>query len=431
MPKFSRAGAKNAFLEPILYKNDDQFTNTGSGQTYETPPQIGVFRRGENDGELVRSQKEEDRKEVDEYDGTLEEIDRQLATLQEKRRRVEDERRASVQRMEGREEGIASHRKADTKELIHMHERRHQKQRKRIEHIERVRREGDKAGRQRTESDAYTQYNQKKKRATADATATQQPSKKKKKVAKAPSASDASDASAASGASGASAAPPLNAGTQGQWTKTDNCVQRLYIFMGQHGHESDFNVRSVDKVALFVEQNFMSTRGGPLCSIALTPDDSRAIKARIGLVKFLRKAIPNHLAWRKKNGNKDVRKNPGAGAKFSPPTHLWIEQWFVDNNQRLMPQNSGFKKPWDETTSALYKKSQKNCLNEFFTQIKNTDVEKELSRLPAYEDALNPDAEHAGQAYYHPGTGGDGSVRHKVAGKMRKWMKERRADSER
>jgi len=28
-------------------------------------------------------------------------------------------------------------------------------------------------------------------------------------------------------------------------------------------------------------------------------------------------------------------------------------------------------------------------------------------------------------------TGGDGSVRHKVAGKMRKWMKERRADSER
>ena len=106
MPKFSRAGAKNAFLEPILYKNDDHFTNTGSGQTYETPPQNGVFRRGENDGELVRSQKEEDRKEVDEYDGTLEEIDRQLATLQEKRRRVEDERGASVQRMEGREEGI-------------------------------------------------------------------------------------------------------------------------------------------------------------------------------------------------------------------------------------------------------------------------------------------------------------------------------------
>ena len=92
-----------------------------------------------------------------------------------------------------------------------------------------------------------------------------------------------------------------------------------------------------------------------------------------------------------------------------------------------MPQNSGFKKPWDETTSALYKKSQKNCLNEFFTQIKNTDVEKELSRLPAYEDALNPDAEHAGQAYYRADTGVDGSVRHKVAAKMYKWMNARSA----
>ena len=298
-----------------------------------------------------------------------------------------------------------------------MHERRHQTQRKRIEHIERVRREGDKAARQRTESDAHALYNQKKKRATADRPATQQPSKKKKKSAS--SASHASDASAASDASGASAAPPLNAGTQGQWNTTDSCVQRLYIFMGQHGHESDFNVRSVDKVALFVEQNFKSKMGGPMCSIALTPDYSRAIKARIGLVKFLRKAIPNHLAWRKKNGNKDVRKNLGGAGKFSPPTHLWIEQWFVDNNQRLMPQNSGFKKPWDETTSAQYKKSKKNCLNEFFTQIKNTDVEKELSRLPAYEDALNPDAEHAGQAYFHPGTGGDGSVRLEIGAAAR------------
>eukprot|EP01044_Picomonas_judraskeda_P003119 COSAG03_NODE_249_length_10010_cov_12.956715_3_plen_90_part_00 len=85
-----------------------------------------------------------------------------------------------------------------------------------------------------------------------------------------------------------------------------------------------------------------------------------------------------------------------------------------------MPQNSGFKKPWDETTSAQYKKSKKNCLNEFFTQIKNTDVEKELSRLPAYEDALNPDAEHAGQAFYM--NYADGSVRHNVATKMKTSM---------
>ena len=132
--------------------------------------------------------------------------------------------------------------------------------------------------------------------------------------------------------------------------------------------------------------------------------------ARATLVGYMQTAIPEQL-------KRVAEKTRAVGRwRLNAAGEEWIVQW-AGNNRKLFPTTTT---PTGNIQNFRYDNTdQMDMLDQFFKDVRGTELEKQLKSLPKYADALDSSRPaNAGHTFAQDARSSDHSARHKIANKF-------------